>query len=851
MPESKHGHVDPNRDSQVRCVIDEYVRNRGSSNEVPIEQILSEHAQLMPELGEQLRRARMIGAARMRAEGPIVYSSTHSIPIADSSDSPSGPSSDAIPGYRILREIHRGGQGVVYQAIQETTGQKRAIKIMREGALAGANEKARFDREKRVLAYLDHPNIVGILDSGTASGHFYFVMDYISGQALDVYIADRRPTIREILELFATICEAVNAAHLRGVIHRDLKPGNIVVDHSGKPFVLDFGLAHSVAGEDPGVSHTPLMTLTGQFVGSVPWSSPEQVEAIPGTIDTRTDVYALGLILYHMLTGQFPYDVTGSVRDIMHNVLTAEPARPGTLRPDSGDEIETIVLKCLSKERQRRYQVAGDVAREIRRYLAGDPIEAKADSTWYVLKKSLRRHRVPVSVAGLLAVLIMVFGIVVLVMNRNLSAARDESVRQANLARQTLRFQTGIFKSLDPARGADATVRSMLDDAARRVGSELADSPESEAEARETIGNAYRRLGFYDEAETQLRESLSIRRSARDGAPAALASNLSTLAWVLCDKGEYHEADRLFHEAMDLRRSVFGDKHVKIATLLHNLALVQLKRGNLDESQRLYHQALAMRRELLGNEHSAVALTLDNLGVLYLTIAKLDEAEPLLREALTIRRKLFSDYHPDLATSLNNMGALQSARGRHREAVRQLREALTMNRALYGQEHPQVATVLNQLATSLMRQGRAEEAEAAFLEALTMRRRVLRADHPAIATTLNNLAWLLMKRDQPGGAEPLLREALTIRQRAFGADHWRTANVEVSLGHCLMLQARYEEAEPLLLRGHETIRRELGASHSRTRGALKRVLSLYKAWDKPEKAAAIRAKWPTTGAESD
>ena len=192
MPESKHGHVDPNRDSQIRCVSDEYVRNRGTNSEVPIEQILSEHAQLMPELGEQLRRARIIAAARMRAEEPIVYSSARSIPISDRSDPPPGPSPDAIPGYRILREIHRGGQGVVYQALQEATGQKRAIKIMREGALAGANEKARFDREKRVLAYLDHPNIVGILDSGTASGHSYFVMDYISGQALDVYLADRR-----------------------------------------------------------------------------------------------------------------------------------------------------------------------------------------------------------------------------------------------------------------------------------------------------------------------------------------------------------------------------------------------------------------------------------------------------------------------------------------------------------------------------------------------------------------------------------------------------------------------------------------------------------------------------------
>ncbi len=352
------------------------------------------------------------------------------------------PLSETFPGYEIMREIHRGGQGVVYQALQKTTRRKVAIKVIHGGPFTGSSGKARFEREVQVLGQLNHPNIVRIHDSGTTpDGSFFYVMDYISGRPLDEILRDPdRPGIDESLRLFTKICDAVNAAHLKGVIHRDIKPANVRLDVNNEPIVVDFGLA-KIATPDitEDEDHTPrLMTVTGQFIGSLPWASPEQAEGRPGSIDVRTDVYSLGVVLYQMLTGKFPYQIVGTMRDVLENILKAEPARPSTVRRQINDEVETIVLKCLYKDRERRYQNAGELARDIRHYLAGEPIEAKRDSGLYIVTKMLQRYRVTASVAAAFLLLIVAFGIVMWVLYRKESAAtllaRDAEQRAAQLA---------------------------------------------------------------------------------------------------------------------------------------------------------------------------------------------------------------------------------------------------------------------------------------------------------------------------------------------------------------------------------------------------------------------------------
>ena len=315
----------------------------------------------------------------------------------------------AVGGCRILEEIHRGGQGVVYKAIRRSTGQSVAVKIVREGPFAGPRDRARFEREVRVLGHVKHPNIVTVHESGVSSGSFYFVMDYIDGLPLDRFVLAtelRNPT--DLLALFLKICEGVNAAHLRGVIHRDLKPNNILVDQAGEPHLLDFGLAKLA---DDG-THPQAVSVTGQFMGSVPWASPEQVQGRPGLIDVRTDVYALGVILYQLLTGRFPYRVEGDIPAVLENIVRAEPAKPSSVRRDIDDELDAIVLTCLRKEPDGRYQTAGELAQDISRYLGGEPVAAKGESRLYVLRKQLCRHRGPVAVAAAFLALLIASSVI-------------------------------------------------------------------------------------------------------------------------------------------------------------------------------------------------------------------------------------------------------------------------------------------------------------------------------------------------------------------------------------------------------------------------------------------------------
>jgi tRNA A-37 threonylcarbamoyl transferase component Bud32 len=415
------GQGSTSRRALIREVIADCLSRRAAGEAVADEQVTAAHPDLMPELGEELaqRAAVELGHAAQPEDGAGSQPRTGCVRNggADQATSPAdmgaarspsrgGGLCDSIPGYRIERKVSEGGQGVVYQAIQESTRRKVAIKMMRAGAFASRSDRARFDREVQVLGRLSHPNIVAIHDSGTATAGHYIVMDYIAGQPLDQHMLgpDAPASVTDILQLFRKICSAINAAHLAGIIHRDLKPRNILIDSASEPHILDFGLAKVPLSD----SDASLMTMTGHFVGSLPWASPEQAEGSPEKIDMRTDVYSLGVILYQMLTGQFPYDVTGNMRDVVERIIRAEPRRPRTLRREINDEVETIVLKCLNKDRDRRYQSAGELARDLQNYLNGLPIEAKRESIGYLLRKQLKRYRVPVAVgAGFIALILI------------------------------------------------------------------------------------------------------------------------------------------------------------------------------------------------------------------------------------------------------------------------------------------------------------------------------------------------------------------------------------------------------------------------------------------------------------
>ncbi|MCB9852581.1 MAG: serine/threonine protein kinase [Phycisphaerales bacterium] len=374
----------------------------------------------------------------------------------------------SLPGYSLKRKLSGGGQGVVYEAIQQSTKRRVAIKIVRGGALAHPENRKRIERGVRVLGQLHHPGIVGVVDSGVIEGCLYYVMEYVTGMTLDDYVAQQRTTsfdlnapgssadagsrtrqskaearaerqaMHRLLTVFARICEALDAAHVKGVLHRDIKPANILVDPRGEPHILDFDLAKILDGGFMPDEEFSAMTVSGEFLGSLRWASPEQVERRPSGIDLRTDVYSLGVVLFEMLTGQYPYPVVGTRREIEDNILHADPTKPRSIRRAIDDELETIVLKCLSKEPARRYRNAGDLAADIRSYMNGDPISAKRDSGWYMLKKLAARHRVTTIVAlSVMAILLSSLTYVFFAWQnaQQAIADREAAIRRANGAK--------------------------------------------------------------------------------------------------------------------------------------------------------------------------------------------------------------------------------------------------------------------------------------------------------------------------------------------------------------------------------------------------------------------------------
>ena len=376
----------------------------------------------------------------------VLLESVRVLANKDRSRTPASPGLDpnlqVIEGYEILEEIGRGGMGVVYKARQAGTKRTVALKVMLDGPLASDSVRRRFEREIELAASLSHPNVVAIHDSGLSHGHYYFAMDYIEGQRLDRYIKSHDLPIDPRLRLMQKICLAVNYAHQRGVIHRDLKPSNILVDTDGEPHILDFGLAKTM--ESSPQAESLLLSISGEVLGTLPYMAPEQAAGQQRDVDSRTDVYTLGVILYELLTGKYPYPVAGQMAEVLRNIAEAEPARPSTIYRAIRNDLETIVLKTLSKDKEQRYDSAGALAADIGRYMAGEAIEAKRDSGWYVFRKTLRRYKVPVGVAAGLLLSAIVVAVAMSSLytqaereRRLAQASRTEAVAQRQVAEST------------------------------------------------------------------------------------------------------------------------------------------------------------------------------------------------------------------------------------------------------------------------------------------------------------------------------------------------------------------------------------------------------------------------------
>ncbi len=777
---------------------------------------------------------------------------------------------DTVGPYKLLEILGEGGFGVVWLAERrEPMVQRVALKVIKPGMDSKA-VLARFEQERQALAVMDHPHVARVFDAGaTPQGRPYFVMEHVAGEPITDYCDRHNLTIRDRLKLFIPVCEAVQHAHHKGLIHRDLKPSNVLVaEIEGKPVpkVIDFGVAKAIASE--GWTNTA-HTQSGMVIGTPEYMSPEQV-AGEIDVDTRADVYSLGVLLYELLTGELPFDSRelrkAALSEIQRIIREVTPPKPSTrLMQIAGDrtttiaasrsvsrerlanelrrELDWIPLMALRKERERRYASPEALASDVQRYLDGEPLEAAPDSRAYLLRKFVRRNKGAVFAVGAVMLALLV-GLSLATWqyqraNERAAAAmraETEATAQATKANQqtaiaeaVAKFQTDMLTAADPDKllGDKVTVLQAMQVAIKQLDQgSLADQPLVEAGVRDSIGWTLRSLARYEEAELNLRRSVALCRAALPAGHPTVAISLQNLAIVLSALNKVGEAETLYREAMSIYRVAYPSGHANFANTLNSLASLLHDQNKLAEAEALYREALAMHRATLRAGHPSIATDLNDLAMLLQDQGKLAEAEPLLREALEISRAAYPAAHPSIAAELNNLAMLMYAQSKLAEAEPLLRESLEIYRNAYPAGHPNTAASLINLSYILKAQNKLAEAEPMCVEALEIRRAVYSQGHPGIAEGLSCLADVLKAQNKLAEAEPLVRETVAINRKALPAGHPRIAASLHKLAVLLAAQNKLAEAEPLFREALETRRRVLGEEHPDTLESLSCVALL-------------------------
>ena len=811
-----------------------------------------------------------------------------------------------IGRYRIERELGHGGMGRVYLAVRDDDEyhMQVAIKLIRGGSYR-PELLERFRSERQILANLDHANIARLMDGGTTEdGEPFVVMEYVEGEPIDRYCGSRRLSTEERLALFRTVCEAVQYAHRNLVVHRDIKPGNILVTSDGVPKLLDFGIAKLVEA-DPVAQE--VRTVTALRPMTPEYASPEQIKGEP--ITTATDVYSLGVMLYELLAGCFPYRITTDrPRELEDAICGQVPEKPSTaagrgssegvgtarridsrrLKKRLSGDLDNIVLNALRKEPDRRYASVRDFSEDIRRHLEGLPITARPATIGYRARKFIARNKIGVLTAT--AVVVLTATLVAFYTVR-LSREREKAQLESIKSDRISDFLVDLVANSDPerARGEAITVREVLDRGAGRVRQELSGQPEAQGALMETMGRAYNGLGLFQSARPLLEEALEIRRSAlgeehpdvamslqalgdllyemgeydraadlsrqslamnrklHGNQSDEVALNLNDLGWLLSSRGDYEESEAMHREALSIRRAIHGEESPEIAESLNNLGVVLMEKAEYEESERIFREALAMRRKVLGENHPQTSYTVHNLAVVLEFRGELAASEATYREAIEIDRRLHGDEHPDFSTSYINLSRLLRRQGKLEEAEAMARDAVAIDRKFRGDDHPYVAYDLNKLGEVLVAKGDREGAERAFLEAIAINKEKLPEGDAGRAAPLESLASLRIDQGRFDEAESLLRESLVLRRSSLGETHPTLAVAEAILGRCLVGRKRYEEAESLLLRSHRVLREQAGDGDDRTLEVVRGLVGLYEASGRPEEAERWASLLPAGG----
>jgi serine/threonine protein kinase/tetratricopeptide (TPR) repeat protein len=761
---------------------------------------------------------------------------------------------EALGPYKILEPIGEGGMGIVYLAEQTEPVRRRvALKVIKLG-MDTKQVVARFEAERQALAMMDHPNIAKVLDAGaTPDGRPYFVMEHVHGIPITDYCDRHELKMPERLELFTQICEAVQHAHQKGVIHRDLKPSNVLVEVVGDhpvPKVIDFGVAKATAHR---LTERTVYTEQGQLIGTPEYMSPEQAEMTRLNVDTRTDIYSLGVLLYELLVGALPLEPEtlrrASYAEIQRILREVDPPRPSTRLSSLGAATDTvakrrrtdrssllgqlrgdldwITMKALEKDRTRRYASASELAADVRRFLNDEPILARPPSPAYRMRKYVKRHRVGVGFAATIGLAVAIGFILLTVQNAKIAAARDE----AELVTATLEE---MLASVDPTKsGRDVTVKEMLDETAKTLGERFQKQPLVEARLRSTVGRTYYELGEYGSAAEHLERAVGIRRETLGEEDLGTLATMDDLARAYMKHGRAAEGELIAREALEIDRRVFGEEHQQTLRAMHTLGLSyawQDRQEGVDQAgsrgsrapktAALYRECLEISRRVLGEEHPQTLEVMLNLGNVCRRLGRYDEAITLLRESSEACRRALGDEHPQTLRSLVMLAATYKKQGHLEEAQALFRETLESRRRVLGEQHHETSETMYFLANTYMDLGRYVEAERVLREGLQFQRRDLGEEHPRTLECMHRLGYMLWEQGRLEEAEAILREALEIRRRVLGEEHPGTLNSMNSLALVYMRQGRYEQAEPLLRETLETMRRVNGNDHLETNLAM-------------------------------
>jgi eukaryotic-like serine/threonine-protein kinase len=805
-------------------------------------------------------------------------------------------SGTVIGHYKLIEPIGEGGFGVVYLAEQQQPVRRQvALKVIKPG-MDTRHVVARFEAERQALALMEHPNIARVLDGGeTAVGRPYFVMELVRGVPITEFCDREHLPVPDRLRLFVTACQAVQHAHQKGIIHRDLKPSNMLVSRpndASEPVlkVIDFGIAKAM---DQQLTDKSISTLFTQILGTPLYMSPEQAAMNNGAardVDTRSDIYSLGVVLYELLTGYAPFNrdklESADVDEIRRIIREDEPPLPSTRIHALGNtvrivsanrqcdsrrlggllrgELDWIVMKCLEKDRTRRYDSADALARDIERSLSGEPVEAGPRSTAYKLQTFIRRHRRWLVVSGAFVAVLAAATIVsswlavrATLAERSAGEQRDQAIaakqrgdEEAAVANALNEFvQNDLLGQADIAnqpagvgRDKDVTVHQLLDRAARGIDKKFEHQELTEAAIRFTIGKAYQALGDFAEAQKHLDRALAIYRAKGGNRHPKTLDCMNQVATLYWQRGQNDQAERLYQEVLAAQQALGAGDDPLALGVISNLAMIDANRGRYDEAEAKFQRVTAGMRRKFGEHDPKTLAAMSNLATLYSNRGEFAKSEPLQWQVLEGFRSnpAYGPDHPRTLYYMNNLAAGYLQQKQYAKARPIYEDVLKARLKTLAPGHPDTLSTMNDLAVVYQELRRFDDADGLFQEALSAAQTKPGPDHPLTLKIKNCLGSLRAVQGRYDEAEPLFREVFESRRKTLTADHPDTLISMHNLGHFYRLRGDYDKAEPLLVEAVERARAKLTIRHPYTRQFIENLAVLREKQGKPELAEALR-----------